>query len=134
MTFNMPSSSISVLIVDDIPFTRTAIRKILDQNARIRIVGEAGDGEEALSMFRVLLPDVVIMNICMPKKDGIVVTRGMCQIDPAARIIILTVQNAPEYVAAAKKAGACDVMVKPPYAEDLIQSVLKHGSKEGGPK
>lgn len=101
------------------------IRKILLQNEHIRISGEAGDGDEALARFRRLQPDAVVMNICMPKRDGIAVTRELCRMKPGTNIIILTVQNDPKYRTAAYNAGASDYLLKPPDQDELIRSVLK---------
>lgn len=121
---------ISVLIVDDVPETRSNIRKLLN-DPRIRIVGEAGDGNEALRQFHKLLPNVVIMNINMPVRNGIEVTELMCLLEPDANIIILSIQSDQFYVRRTILAGARDYFAKPPDPYELLKSVIRLGSKPG---
>jgi DNA-binding NarL/FixJ family response regulator len=116
--------NISVMIVDDMPETRSNIRKI-PNDPRIRIVGEAVDGDDALRQFHKLLPNVVVMNINMPARNGIEVTEQMCRIKPDVNVIILTVVDSPDYRANAIKAGARDYITKPPLPDELLRSVIR---------
>jgi YesN/AraC family two-component response regulator len=121
---------ISVLIVDDNPETRRLLRIILD-DPRILIVGEARDGHEALRQFQNLLPDVVVMGLHMPGRNGIKVTEQMRQIEPDAKIIILSIESDQSYRRRAVEAGASDYIVKPPDPDELRASIFRFGRKQG---
>lgn len=122
---------VSLLIVDDVAETRENIKKILQFEPRIRIVGEARTGQEALWQFNKLLPNAVIMGINMPGGDGIEATEYMCRSKADANIIILTCQNTPEYRSRAFKAGARYYITKPPNPDELVKSIIILGSKQG---
>jgi len=115
--------SIRLLIVDDIAETRENIRKLLQFETDIQIVGSARSGEEALQMAHDMKPDVVLMDINMPDMDGIVATEALLKDVPFAQIVILSVQNEPDYMRRAMLAGARDFIAKPPSGDELISTI-----------
>jgi two-component system nitrate/nitrite response regulator NarL len=116
-----------ILLVDDHPTQRDAIRSFLAEN-NISICGEATDGLEALAKTRDLSPDVVLLDINMPVMNGIQAARELRRIAPAARIIFLTVHDAPE-TAAALKHLADDVVAKSSAATELIPALERLAEK-----
>jgi len=119
--------SIRVLIVDDIAEFRENIRKLLQFEKDIEVVGAARTGQEGLEVARTTRPHVVIMDINMPDMDGISVTRELLRDVEFAQIIIVSVQNEPHYMREAMRAGASDFIPKPPSTEELITSVRQNG-------
>jgi pilus assembly protein CpaE len=116
-----------VLIVDDIAETRENIRKLLQFEADIEVVGAARTGKEAVQLTDELRPDVVLMDINMPDMDGITATEMIRQRNPVAQIVILSVQGDPNYMRRAMLAGARDFLTKPPMADELISAVRRAG-------
>jgi DNA-binding NarL/FixJ family response regulator len=116
---------ISVLLVDDQALVRAGFRALLDSQADLEVVGEAGDGDEALVLTRELRPDVVLMDIRMPNRDGLEATREIAA-DPAldaVRVVILTTFELDEYVFEAIRGGAAGFLVKDTRPADLIDAV-----------
>ena len=123
----MPVERISVLIVDDIPETRENVRKLLQFEPSVEVVGVAGNGKEAISLAERLKPDVVIMDINMPDMDGITATEKIRERLPYAQIVILSVQGEVEYMRRAMLAGARDFLTKPPNIDELVRAVRRAG-------
>ncbi|MCJ7512209.1 MAG: response regulator [Anaerolineales bacterium] len=121
------AESIRVLIVDDIAEFRENIRKLLQFEKDIEVVGAARTGQEGLEIARATRPHVVVMDINMPDMDGISVTRELLKDVEFAQIIIVSVQNEPHYMREAMRAGASDFIPKPPSTEELITSVRQNG-------
>lgn len=113
---------IKVLVVDDQRLVRAGFRVILDSEADLVVVGEAGDGLEALRQNRELQPDVVLMDIRMPTMDGIEAARRIIATGPA-RVLILTTFDADEYVYEALHAGASGFMLKDAPPDQLLAAV-----------
>ena len=113
----------TVLIADDQALVRVGLRKILESEPDTSVVGEAGDGEDAVSGARRLRPDVVLMDIRMPVLDGIEATRRIVRAQPGARILILTTFGLDGYVYDALRAGASGFMLKDAPAEEIVAAV-----------
>jgi DNA-binding NarL/FixJ family response regulator len=117
-----------VLIADDQSLVRGGFRMILDAKGDIEVVGEAGDGGEAVAVTERERPDVVLMDVRMPGTDGIEATRRIVASGSAARIIVLTTYDADEYIFGALRAGASGFMLKdvrPPELVDAIRVVAR---------
>ncbi|MBM4421902.1 MAG: response regulator [Chloroflexi bacterium] len=116
---------IGVLIVDDIAETRENIRKLLQFEADIEVVGTAKTGKEAVTLAREKRPHVVIMDINMPDMDGITATELISKDVPSAQIVILSVQSDADYLRRAMMAGARDFLTKPPSGDELISTIRR---------
>jgi DNA-binding NarL/FixJ family response regulator len=115
--------SIRVLLVDDQSLLRLGFRMVLEAQPDIEVVGEAGDGAQAVAMTRSLRPDVVLMDVRMPVMDGIQATRQIVASGSAARILVLTTFNLDEYVFAALRAGASGFLLKDVPPADLLTGI-----------
>jgi DNA-binding NarL/FixJ family response regulator len=113
-----------IVLADDQPLVRAGFRMILEAEDDIDVAGEAGDGEEAVAVTRQLHPDVVLMDIQMPKVDGLEATRRIAQdASTDSRILILTTFERDDYVFEALRAGASGFMLKNAAPEDLVRAV-----------
>lgn len=121
----MDKEKTSVLVVDDIANTREDIKRLLYFEEDIAVVGEAGDGEEALRLAQELKPDVVLMDINMPGMDGIMATEAIFNSEPDTAIIIISIQGEPEYLKKAMAAGARDYLVKPLSSNELSETIRR---------
>ncbi|UTT39722.1 response regulator transcription factor [Glutamicibacter mishrai] len=114
---------IKVLLVDDQPLLRMGFRLILEGEEDIAIAGEAVDGLDALTQTAVLKPDVVLMDVRMPKMDGIEATERIAKEHPDTKIIILTTFDLDEYAFSGLQAGASAFLLKDVAPEELVQAV-----------
>jgi YesN/AraC family two-component response regulator len=114
---------IRVLIVDDISDTRESIRRLLQFEDDIEVVGEASSGSEAIMFAEINQPDIILMDINMPEMDGIRATELMAQRAPGCSVIIMSVQGEQAYKHRAMMAGARDYIVKP-FSIDELDSVI----------
>jgi DNA-binding NarL/FixJ family response regulator len=115
---------IRVLLADDQPLMRSGFRMILDAQPDIEVVGEARDGEEAVAEARRLQPDVVLMDVRMPRLDGIEATRRVrTEASPAAHVLVLTMFDLDEYVYGALQAGASGFLLKDASAQHLVMGI-----------
>ncbi|GAA3455786.1 response regulator [Dactylosporangium matsuzakiense] len=115
--------TVSVLLVDDQPLLSLGFRLVLEAQPDIVVVGEAGNGEQAIAMTRALRPDVVLMDVRMPVMDGIEATRRIVGAGAAARILVLTTFDLDEYVYAALRAGASGFLLKDVPPHDLVTAI-----------
>jgi DNA-binding NarL/FixJ family response regulator len=113
----------SVLIADDQALVRVGLRKILEAEPETRVVGEAGDGEDAVASARRLQPDVVLMDIRMPVLDGIEATRRIVRAQPGTRVLMLTTFGLDTYVYEALRVGASGFMLKDAPPEEIAAAV-----------
>ena len=116
-------SGLRLLIADDHTLVRQGIRKILEAQAGWTVVGEAGDGRNAVRMALELMPDVVILDIGMPLLNGVDVVQQISRRLPAARVLVLSMHAADVYVTRAIRAGAAGYILKDSADVDLIRAV-----------
>jgi DNA-binding NarL/FixJ family response regulator len=116
---------IRVLIADDQALVRAGFRLLLDGEDDVTVVGEAGDGAEAVALARRLLPDVVLMDIRMPVMDGLAATRAIASDErlAAVKVLILTTFEVDEYIFEALRAGAGGFLLKETEPTDLLHAV-----------
>lgn len=114
---------ISVLIVDDHAIVRQGLRTYLSLQSDIEVVGEAGDGREAVIKVRETLPDIVLMDLVMPNVDGVEATRLVTATSPSTRVIVLTSFSEDEKVFASIKAGAQGYLMKDVLPQDLVRAI-----------
>lgn len=120
---------LTVLIADDHPLVREALHRALDVEDDMKVVAEASDGEEAIKLASELKPNVVVMDIVMPKVNGIEATRKIKEIAPDTAILILTAYDDDEYVLGLLDAGAAGYLLKSARGRDLVGAIrtLKAG-------
>ena len=118
-----------ILIVDDAAFMREMLRDILADSG-YEIVGEAADGEQAVSMFREVQPDLVTLDIVLPRKSGLEALREIRGLDPGARIVRCSALGQEAMVMEALEAGAQDFIVKPFKPDQALGVIEKAISKE----
>jgi pilus assembly protein CpaE len=121
----MAADKIRVLIVDDIAETRENVRKLLQFESDVEVVGAARSGKEGIQLCQELDPDVVLMDINMPDIDGIAATEQIRLKSPHIQIIILSVQGDQNYMRRAMLAGARDFLTKPPMGDELISAIRR---------
>jgi DNA-binding NarL/FixJ family response regulator len=114
---------LKVLIADDHPLLREALHRALDGKGDMEIVAEAGDGEEAVKLTSELKPDVVVMDIVMPKLNGIEATKKIKEVIPNTAVLILTAYNDEEYILGLLDAGAAGYLLKSARGSDLVEAV-----------
>jgi len=119
----MTQAPIRVLIADDHAIVRKGIRALLSTEADIQVIGEASDGAEAIAQTQALNPDVILMDLVMPKLDGIEATRQITANQPRARILVLTSFAADDKVFPAIKAGALGYLLKDSSPDELVQAI-----------
>jgi DNA-binding NarL/FixJ family response regulator len=115
--------SIRVLVTDDQALVRSGFRMILEARDDIEVVGEAEDGAEAVELARRLDPDVILMDVRMPKLDGVEATRRLTAAGSRARVVILTTFDLDEYVHEAIRAGASGFLLKDVQPAQLVDAV-----------
>jgi DNA-binding NarL/FixJ family response regulator len=115
-------SSIRVVLVDDHGLFRTGLRNLLEEQG-IQVVGEAGDGAEALEVVRETAPDVVLMDLNMPGVAGVEATRRVTQAAPLTRIVVLTISDNDSDVLDAILSGACGYLLKDSSIHDLVRGI-----------
>jgi pilus assembly protein CpaE len=120
-----PGQKIGVVVVDDIAETRENIKKLLQFEADIEVIGTARTGKEAVAIAREKRPNVIIMDINMPDMDGIMATEQITKDVPSAQIVILSVQSDADYLRRAMMAGARDFLTKPPSGDELISTIRR---------
>lgn len=114
---------IRLLVVDDHPIVRRGLITEINLDREMLVVGEAVDGNEAVSLFKALKPDVVLMDIIMPNMDGIEATREILRLDPEARILILTSYVDEEKILESVKAGALGFIYKDKHPDEVLAAI-----------
>ena len=123
----MTGEKIRVLIVDDVSETRENVKKLLQFENDVEVVGIARTGKEAIQVSQELNPDVVLMDINMPDMDGIAATEAIRANQQSIQVIILSVQSDQNYMRRAMLAGARDFLTKPPMGDELISAIRRAG-------
>ena len=119
----MSARPVRVLLVDDDDLMRAGLKAVLSSDSAIEVVGEAGDGREAVAQARAGRPDVVLMDVRMPGLDGISATRDVLAISPEIKVAILTTFEDDDYIFGALDAGASGFLLKRTRPEDLMAAV-----------
>jgi len=114
---------ITILLVDDQPLFREGLRTLLSVQPDLKVVGEAGDGEEAIKLCRTLKPAVVLMDLQMPVLDGVEATRRLHHEQPDSRVIVLTTFDDDEMVFDGLRAGALGYLLKDAPSEKLAEAI-----------
>ena len=115
--------TIRIVIADDERLIRAGYRMILGDEPDLEVVGEAGDGLEAVDLARRLQPDVVLMDVRMPRLDGIAATERMARLDPAPAGLVVTTFDLDAYVYQALRAGACGFLLKDAPEQQLLSAL-----------
>jgi len=116
-------SNISIILGEDHLITRQGIRRLLEDEKGFSIIGEASNGEEVVKLVTELKPDVVLMDIAMPKLNGIEATRQIKLINPRTGVLVLSAYDDDEYVFALLKAGAAGYLLKSVSGDELVRAV-----------
>jgi DNA-binding NarL/FixJ family response regulator len=114
---------VRILIADDHDSVRASTRRILERSEGLEVVAEAWDGEEAVVLAQLLRPDVAILDILMPKMDGIQAARKIQALSPATAVLMLTVLDDDEFRVSARDAGAVGYLTKSSRGQELIAAV-----------
>ena len=122
--------TISVLLVDDHALVRRGFRRLLEDDPSIAVVGEAGNGEEAIRMVEALKPDVVVMDAAMPGGGGLTATRAILARDPTAKILVLSMHSEETLVRQALESGARGYILKNALDLDLAAAVTRIAAGE----
>ena len=122
--------TLRVVVAEDQTLVRAGLVTILRTDPAIEVVGEAADGEEAVDAVRRLQPDVLLLDIRMPRLDGLAATRQVCELGVATRILVLTTFGEDDVVFAALRSGADGFLLKDTRPEDLIAAVHAVASGE----
>jgi len=120
---NSSSSSTRILVIDDHPLLRDGIATLLDGQDDMQLVGQAGTGREGIEQFRLLHPDITLMDLQMPDKNGIEAIVAIRRLDPEARVIVLTTYSGDVQVVRAMEAGARAYLLKNSLHKELLDAI-----------
>jgi DNA-binding NarL/FixJ family response regulator len=126
----VPNEPIRVVLVDDQHLVRAGFRMVLDYQDDLTVVGEAGDGAEALRLLRTTTADVVVMDLRMPILDGVTATRRICATGASPRVLVLTTFDTDEEAFAALQAGASGFLLKSVPPAELLSAIRVVASGE----
>ena len=127
---------IRILVVDDHPVVRQGLVAMLEEAPDILVVGQAGNGQEALTIFRQEQPDVTLMDLRMPEMDGVAAITAICTESPSTRIIVLTTYEGDEDIYQGLRAGAKGYLLKDAQPEELLSAIraVQQGQKHVPPR
>ena len=120
---DVPAALIRIVVVDDHPVVRDGLHGMLDGQPDLQVVGEAGDGLEALSVVATTSPDVVLMDLRMPRMDGVQAITRLATTHPDIRVLVLTTYDADHDIIRAVEAGAAGVLLKDAPRDELFRAV-----------
>jgi DNA-binding NarL/FixJ family response regulator len=112
-----------ILLVDDHPLFRAGLKSLLVDNPSFQIIGEAGDGEEAIRLTKTLKPDLLLLDISLPDKSGIEITRELKNLFPEILIMIVSMHSKIDFITESFRAGALGYVIKESAAERLVQGL-----------
>jgi DNA-binding NarL/FixJ family response regulator len=121
------TADVRVLLADDEPLLRHSLAMVIDGTSGLRVAGQAGDGAEAVALTRSARPDIVLMDVRMPRRDGLDATREICA-DPqlsGTRVLVLSMFELDEYVYAALRAGASGFLLKDTRPAELVEAIRR---------
>ena len=122
--------SITVFLADDHRMVREGFRLLLETQSDIKVIGEAGNGREAVRQAIKLAPDVILMDIAMPELNGIEATKQIIEANSTAKVIILSMYSTTQHIFRALKAGAKGYILKESAGDDVIRAVrMVHGGR-----
>ena len=121
---SVATRAVRVLIADDQTLFRAGLARLLNEDPRVEVVGQATDGADAAKLAAKQKPDVVLMDLKMPKTDGIEATRLILEADPGVKVLILTTFETDSQVIQALKAGASGYVLKDSSAEAIVSSIV----------
>ena len=119
------SEKVRIVIAEDHTILREGLRSLLSSNANFEVVGEAGDGREAIRQVKKLKPDLILSDLSMPKMNGMEAIKEIKRESPATKILVLTVHRAEEYILATFRAGADGYLLKDSTHSELLMAVKK---------
>ena len=114
---------IRVMVVDDHEIVRIGLKQVLDLSGEFEVVGQAADGEEAVRVAAEVSPDLVLMDVIMPRKDGVEACREIMESAPEVRVVMLTASNAEDAVVESVAAGASGYLLKETDMEQLLSAL-----------
>jgi DNA-binding NarL/FixJ family response regulator len=123
LPFESPVARATVMLVDDHALLRTGVANIINQEADLQVVAEAGNGAEAIEGYERHRPDVTLLDLRMPVMEGVEVVKRIRERDPAARVIVLTTYDTDDEISRALKAGAKAYVLKDISADDLVACI-----------
>jgi DNA-binding NarL/FixJ family response regulator len=115
--------TITVLLADDHAVVRDGLRRILEAQGDIKVVGDAANGHEAVHQVAQFCPDVVVMDVAMPELNGIEATQQVCETCPSAQVVVLSMHDAVEYIVRALQAGARGYLLKESAGVEVVNAV-----------
>ncbi len=121
---SLNTQTVRVLIADDQTLFRVGLARLLEEDPRVEIVGEAGDGAEAVKLAGTVMPDVILMDLKMPNVDGIEATKQILAKHPGVKVLLLTTFEADNHVIQALKAGASGYILKDSRPDSIVSSLL----------
>jgi DNA-binding NarL/FixJ family response regulator len=127
----MQNKKIRILLADDHSVVREGFRAILDSQPDLRVVAEAGNGKEAVTLSEQLQPDIVVMDVTMPELNGIEATRRICEVAPRTRVLALSMHRDAVYVREILKAGAKGYLLKASPKADMLGAIRSIARGEG---
>jgi two-component system, NarL family, response regulator len=114
---------IRVVLADDHPVVRNGLAAMVDQQPDMEVVGEAGDGDEAIALYKQFHPDVMVLDLRMPKRDGVAVVEQVMEVNPKARLLIMTTYDGDEDIFRCLSQGAKGYLLKDAPRQEILSAI-----------